>query len=236
MRRIGTGAAIVLLAAGVGLAGAAPSPASPSAAPSAAAGPTCAGKRATIVDPSRRGDRIVGTRGPDVIVAGRGRGSDVVLGLGGDDLVCGNVRTRVRGGRGSDTFHGVGAAWGDRGADTYWAPIGTGSFDGGRGADLVEFYEGYLAGATSGVYVNLALGLASAETSVGSLRLRTSLAGVEQVRGTPDDDLLLGDGFDNLIRGGGGNDVVNGKGGYDTAAGGPGKDSCSAEVEQGCER
>lgn len=235
MRRIGTGAAIVLLTAGSGLAGAAPSPAAPSAS-SAAAVPTCAGKRATIVDPSRRDDRIVGTRGADVIVAGRGRGSDVVLGLGGDDLVCGNARTRVRGGRGSDTFHGVGTARGGRGADTYWAPIGTGSFDGGGGADLVEFYEGYVAGATSGVYVNLALGLASAETSVGSLRLRTSLARVEQVRGTPDDDLLLGDGLDNLIWGGGGNDVLNGKAGYDAVAGGPGKDSCTAEVEQGCER
>lgn len=244
MRRIGTSAVIVLLAVGGGLAGAAPSPAQ-------APVPTCAGKRATIVDPSKGNDRIVGTRKRDVIVAGRGKGRDVVLGLDGNDLVCGDVRTRVVGGRGDDTvyfagradggrgadrFHGVGTARGGKGGDVYWAPMGTGSFDGGADHDAAVFYEGYVPGTTAGVYVNLATGLASAEAEVGSLRMRTTLAGVEEVRGTPDDDLILGDAVGNVLRGGAGSDVLNGRGGPDTVVGGRGKDTCTGEVREGCER
>ncbi|WGY02250.1 hypothetical protein QI633_00490 [Nocardioides sp. QY071] len=241
MRRIGTGAVVALLAAGSGLAG---------VAHAQAPVPTCAGKRATIVDPSKGNDRIVGTSKRDVIVAGRGQGRDVVLGLDGDDLICGVARTRVVGGRGDDTvyyagradggkgadsFHGVGTARGGKGADTAWAPMGPGSFDGGAGYDRVVFYEGYVPGTTSGVYVNLALGLASADAEVGLLRMRTALAGIEEVRGTPDDDLILGDALDNVLRGGAGRDVLNGRGGYDTVVGGAGKDTCTAEVRRGCE-
>ncbi|MCR1785200.1 hypothetical protein KVF89_21860 [Nocardioides carbamazepini] len=244
MRRARVAATAVLLVTGGGLAGAAPSPAQ-------APVPTCAGKRATIVDPSKGDDRIVGTRKRDVIVAGRGKGRDVVLGLDGNDLICGDARTRVIGGKGDDTiygagsadggkgadrFHGVGTARGGKGADRYWAPLGAGSFDGGPGYDQVTFYEGYVPGTTSGVYVNLATGQASAETEVGGLRLRTALAGVEEVRGTPDDDLILGDAFDNVLRGGAGKDVLNGRGGYDTVIGGRGTDSCTGEIRQGCER
>ena len=246
MRRIGrirTSAAIVLLAAGGVLA--------EGPAQAQAPVPTCAGKRATIVDPSKGNDRIVGTSRRDVIVAGRGKGRDVVLGLDGDDLVCGDARTRVLAGRGDDTvyyagradggkgadrLHGVGAARGGKGADTYWAPMGTGSFDGGAGYDRVVFYEGYVPGATSGVYVNLALGLASADAEVGSLRMRTTLAGIEEVRGTPDDDLILGDALDNVLRGGDGNDVLNGRAGADTVLGGRGKDTCTGELRRGCEQ
>lgn len=242
MRRIGTGAAAaVLLAAGSGLAG---------VAHARAPVPTCAGQRATVVDPSKGNDRIVGTRRRDVIVAGRGTGRDVVLGLDGDDLICGDARTRVVGGRGDDTvyyagradggkgadsFHGVGTARGGKGADAAWAPMGPGSFDGGAGYDRVVFYEGYVPGTTSGVYVNLALGLASADAEVGLLRMRTALAGIEEVRGTPDDDLILGDALGNVLRGGAGRDVLNGRGGYDTVVGGAGKDTCTAEVRRSCE-
>lgn len=249
MRTIGkarTSAAVVLLVAGGAVTGA-----GAGIAGAHAPAPTCAGQRATIVDPSKGDDRIVGTAKRDVIVAGRGKGRDVVLGLDGDDLICGSARTRVVAGRGDDTvyfagradggkgadrFHGVGVARGGKGADTAWVPMGAGSFDGGPGHDRVVFYEGYVAGATSGVYVNLALGLASAETEVGSVRLRTLLAGVEEVRGTPDDDLILGDGLDNVLRGGAGADVLDGRGGIDTVIGGRGRDTCTGEVRRGCER
>ncbi|MBM0123961.1 hypothetical protein [Pimelobacter simplex] len=245
--RIGTGAALACLAAGGALAAGVGVGATAAQAPV----PTCAGKRATIVDPSKGNDRIVGTDRRDVVVAGKGKGRDVVLGLDGDDLVCGDGLTRVVGGRGDDTvyhagsadggkgadrFHGVGAARGGKGADTAWAPMGTGSFDGGAGHDRVVFYEGYVAGATSGVYVNLALGLASADAELGPLRLRTTLAGVEEVRGTPDDDLILGDALGNVLRGGDGKDVLNGRGGPDTVVGGRGRDTCTGEVRHGCEQ
>jgi len=244
MRRIGTGAVLALLATGGAAAGVAPAPAQAPAV-------MCAGQRATIVDPSKGGDRIVGTDRRDVIAAGRGMGRDLVLGLDGDDLVCGDARTRVLGGRGDDTvvgagraeggrgvdrFHGVGVARGGRGADAYEAPMGTGSFDGGAGYDRVSFYDGYVPGTTGGVYVNLTTGLATAESELGGLRFATTLAGVEEVRGTPDDDLILGDAAANVLRGGAGHDVINGRGGTDTIVGGRGRDSCTGEVRRGCER
>ncbi len=129
----------------------------------------------------------------------------------------------------------MGVARGGKGADSYWAPLADGSFDGGPGHDRVIFYYGYVAGMTSGVYVNLATGQATAESETTSLRIRTGLARVEEVRGTPDDDLILGDAFDNVLRGGAGRDVLNGKGGYDVVIGGRGKDSCTGEVRKGCE-
>ncbi|WP_408897618.1 hypothetical protein ACJ5H2_00585 [Nocardioides sp. R1-1] len=249
MRRIATATGLAALGLAGGLAGVmlvSPTLAAAGRAPA----PTCAGERATIVDRSKAGDRIVGTRRRDVIVAGRGKGRDVVEGLGGDDVICGDARTVVRGGRGDDLivaagradggrgddlFHAVGTARGGRGSDAYLAPLATGSFDGGADHDVVTFYAGYVPGVTSGVYVNLALGMASAELESGGARIRTGLAGVEEVRGTPDDDLLLGDALDNVLRGGAGKDVLNGRAGYDTVVGGRDKDVCTGEVREGCE-
>lgn len=248
MRRIALTVTALLVGGLVSAAAIAPAPAQPGE--SAKPKPTCAGEKATIVDPSKGNDRIVGTNKRDVIVAGRGKGKDVVLGLDGDDLICGNARTKVYGGRGDDVivgagradggrgadrFYGVLKARGNKGADAAWVPMTDASFDGGAGHDRVSFYYGYVAGMTSGVYVNLATGIATADSDTSPLRIRTRLAAVEEVRGTPDDDLILGDGYDNVLRGGAGNDVLQGRGGYDTVLGGRGKDSCSGEVKKGCE-
>ena len=68
----------------------------------AAAQPTCAGKPATFVSNAAR---IVGTKAPDVIVAGPG--DNAIYGLGGDDVICaGGGNDTVYGERGDDTVFG----------------------------------------------------------------------------------------------------------------------------------
>ena len=76
----------------------------PSAAAPAAADSECFGKAATIVG-TPGDDRIRGTNGDDVIVAGRG--DDRINGRGGDDLICGRSGDdRIRGGGGDDRVRG----------------------------------------------------------------------------------------------------------------------------------
>src|SRR3954471_21248016 len=62
--------------------------------------PLCGGRRVTIASNDRS---IHGTRGPDVIVGGRG--PNTIHGGGGNDVICGGYgRDRIYGGRGNDTI------------------------------------------------------------------------------------------------------------------------------------
>lgn len=93
----------------------------------AAAAPTCHGKKATIVSNAAT---IVGTKAPDVIVAGAG--DNTIYGEGGNDLICaGAGDDTIHGGRGNDTIFGEGgddAIYGERGSD---------HLDGGDGEDAL---------------------------------------------------------------------------------------------------
>ncbi len=62
-----------------------------------------------------------------------------------------------------------------------------------------------------------------------------TLTGIENVTGTGNDDVLIGDNADNVLAGGGGDDLLVGNGGNDTANGGGGFDQCDAEIELNCE-
>ena len=75
--------------------------------------------------------------------------------------------------------------------------------------------------ATAGVTVDLALGTATGDASVGT----DSFTGVSQVRGSQFADTLLGDVNNNTLDGQGGNDVLDGRGGNDTLTGGGGSDT-----------
>jgi len=87
--------------------------------PPAAAAPFCKGQQATI---SSNETAIVGAKGPDVIVGGRG--PNVISGAGGNDVICG--------GSGADVIHG------DRGNDTIDGKLGNDAVHGGRGSDEVD--------------------------------------------------------------------------------------------------
>ena len=123
----------------------------------AGARPECFGVPATIV--GAKGERVVGTRGDDVIYANGGH----VDGLAGDDLICGYAAgtdggpgddriqafyqsDRYHGGPGDDTLYGPGGGdqsdwvylFGDEGRDRL---IGGGAGEfmrGGKGADVLR--------------------------------------------------------------------------------------------------
>jgi uncharacterized repeat protein (TIGR01451 family) len=103
-----------------------------------ATGPTCRGRRATVVG-TVRADLLTGTGGRDVILARAGR--DRVFTYGGRDLVCAGRGSDVvrSGARGDKVFGGPGAdrLFGGRGGDALRGGGGPDSIRGGRGADLL---------------------------------------------------------------------------------------------------
>jgi len=90
--------------------------------------PSCGGRRATIASNDRM---IHGTRGPDVITAGRG--PNTVFGAGGNDVICGGFgRDKIFGGRGKDTIDGK------KDADLVHGGRGSDEVDGGADRDRVH--------------------------------------------------------------------------------------------------
>ncbi len=102
-------------------------------------GPTCDGRRATIVG-TRGNDRILGTDGDDVIVARAG--NDRIDGGDGDDVICGGAgNDRIDGGDGDDRI--LGGAGNDRidggaGDDSLSGGPGNDRIDGGSGDDSLS--------------------------------------------------------------------------------------------------
>jgi Ca2+-binding RTX toxin-like protein len=137
-----------------------------------------------------------GTNGDDVL---RGtKKADVLCGRGGNDILLGkNGKDRLLGGDGDDTLDGG---------------AGKDSLDGQEGVDTATF-----ADATGTVVVNLASGTASG-------RGNDKLAGVENVTGSAQNDILTGDDADNSLAGGDGDDTLAGGGGADILDGAAGTD------------
>lgn len=164
--------------------------------PGAGAGgrPTCQGKPATIVSNAAR---IVGTKAPNVIVAGNG--NNVIRGLGGNDLICaGGGNDTVDGERGSDSLFGEAGSdtiEGERGGDTLNGGGGNDKVLGGRGSDRIEGGPG-----TDGV-----------EGEQGNDMVEGGAGSHDIVEGNQGDDTLSGGaGNEDLVVGGTGNDKING--------------------------
>ena len=149
---------------------------------------------------------VVGTQGDDVLTASAP--GDVVCGLGGNDVLTGVEGDETLNG-GSDNDSLAGAAGND-------------VLDGGDGVDVATY-----SAAPAGILADLEAGTvtAGAETD--------TLAGVEDLTGSPFEDRITGstspnrlaggDGLD-LLFGGDGVDVLLGEGGDDYLNGGPGAD------------
>jgi Ca2+-binding RTX toxin-like protein len=162
-----------------------------------AGGASCGGKSATIVSNAAK---IVGTKAPDVIVAGPG--NNTIEGEGGNDLICaGGGNDTVDGGRGNDTIHG------EEGDDTINGERGSDTLDGGGGDDKVFGSRGsdHIEG---GGGADLVEGEQGNDTVDG---------------GAGDKDVVEGNQGDDTLDGGAGNeDVVIGSTGNDKIDGGPG--------------
>ncbi|QBX54171.1 calcium-binding protein [Nocardioides seonyuensis] len=183
-----------------------------------AAGPAmCDGRLATIVG-SPGDDRITGTSGSDVILAGGGR--DSVDGRGGDDRVCGGAGADVIvGGPGDDRLFGEGNQFhADRGGVHFRGDV----LDGGAGDDLLDVGPTPDADSLAGERVEfltvpgaVAVDLA-AGTSTGQgddvIRVRRNMS----VRTGDGDDTILGTRRADSVDAGPGNDTVRLMRGQDT--------------------
>lgn len=173
------------------------------------------------ISSSGRMERLFGERGNDRLKADRAptNGPAFLDGGSGDDWLHGTSRddtvivhsgiTKIATGAGDDLIVAT-----SRGAVTV---------DGGPGRDTLSFAThtppGH--GGRSGVTVDLQAG-----TSAGAVRY--SLTGIEDVNGSPFDDLLSGRvGTENHLSGGLGNDLLSGEAADgDTADGGLGVNEC----------
>lgn len=109
------------------------------------------------------------------------------------DAVYGNgASNRIDAGAGSDSV------WGGGGNDTLVGGSGNDAYDGGTGIDLMDY-----GGLGQAVSASLATGMA-VKGALGS----DTLANIENLTGTDQDDTLVGDANANVLRGGAGNDLL----------------------------
>jgi Ca2+-binding RTX toxin-like protein len=166
-----------------------------------------------------------------------GDGSDVLIGSPlyvygsryGDHIIGNDDGNILVGGAGPDTIDGGGYY------DTVYPGRGNDTVDGGAGEDTVIYSDGT---ATAGVTVDLLLGTVTGGS--GS----DALSGIEDVSGTPFDDVINGDSSHNWMGAGAGDDTLIGRDGNDFLYGGSGNDTldggndldtCEGEVIVACE-
>jgi hypothetical protein len=180
----------------------------------------CKGRDATIVG-RPVSERIQGTDGSDVIVAGGG--NDVVMGHGDTDFICGGAgkdtlsgsrgNDQLDGGRGSDSLDGGNGRddlEGGRSGDVLRGRWGRDVFTGGHGADVLKGGEGFdsldLTPVDRGIRLNLTRG-----TLRGDGPDRVS--GIRHAVGTRFADVLIGSSKHNDLIGESGDDILRGRGG-----------------------
>ena len=158
------------------------------------------------------GVTFLGDDGPNVLRDfGSNYATDIFKGRGGDDMLVANT--------GPDRLYGQ--AGDDRmiiGLHNDDETDGEDEFRGGRGTDTADYSDPYMP--PGAVTVDLA-----AETATGPQIETDLLAGIENVIGTPGDDVLSGDAGPNRLRGGEGADELSGNGGDDHLNGGAGENT-----------
>src|SRR5262245_25359092 len=153
-------------------------------------------------------ENLSGSQLEDILLGDNGRnhlygarGNDILNGGFGDD--------QLDGGDGNDTLKGGG------GADI---------LNGGAGIDTADYTN-----SEYGMVVSLSAGTATADLEQYRYARRgwsenDTLQNIENVTGSPHDDVLTGDAFRNELRGLAGDDSLKGFGGNDTLEGGAGND------------
>lgn len=191
-------------------------------------------------------DVLVGDEGPNVLSAGYDLDepsdppADELVGNGGNDvLVASPGDLVIEGGDGNDRFE-TSCCSGDERPSSY-------RFEGGSGDDTLEVcvIQGgmqvhfvLLGGEGSdtasfclGATANLITGSGSLENGSGT----ASFESIENLRGSYDNDRLVGDEKDNTISGADGGDHLDAGAGTDTIVGGGGVDLClNGETLRGC--
>ncbi len=193
-------------------------------------------------------DFLLGGAGSDKLVGGNGydtasytdedqdggtQGIDANLGTGTVVDTFGNTDTltsveriigsvfddNLLGGSGDDSLHG------EDGDDTLKGKGGDDRLAGGEGDDIIKGGSGwdfssYDWGGTQGIIVNLVTGVA-----IDQYGDTDTLSGIEGIRGSQFDDIIIGDDNNNALWGHQGDDVINAGGGDDEVAGSGGDDT-----------
>jgi len=161
-------------------------------------------------------DELQGGEGDDTLYGGKDNdtlfgesGDDILNGDNGDDiLVGGEGKNQLQGGEGKDTLFG--------GSDNDFLNGGAGAdyLDGGDGIDTAAYQ-----GSNKGVNVSLASGFGSGGDAEGDV-----LTKIENLDGSQQDDILIGDSSTNQLSGLEGNDSLYGNDGNDRLYGDAGDD------------
>ncbi|WP_395677995.1 beta strand repeat-containing protein [Inquilinus sp.] len=178
-------------------------------------------------------DYLEGGSGADVLAGGAG--IDAAAYTGSATAVIVNLATGAASGGDAqgDTLSGIeqvlGSAFADRltgdaGANALWGQDGDDLLDGGAGGDALKGGNGIdtvsYANSAVGVTISLATGVVSGGDAQGD-----TFNSIEQVFGSNQGDLLIGDAGANTLWGGAGDDVIIGRAGPDMLKGGAGNDS-----------
>ena len=152
----------------------------------------------------------------------------ITIGAGGAGSATGDASV------GTDTFTGVNSAIGGNFADIYNASsfAGFNWFQGQGGNDTIignGSTQTQYGNATAAVVVDLAVGVADGDSSVG----HDTFTGVNNVFGSNFDDTILGGGGNDNLNGSDGNDTIDGRGGSDILSGGTGRTHSSMRAGMG---
>lgn len=143
----------------------------------------------------------------------------VLYGGGGDDTLIGRSgNDTLYGGDGNDTLNsgdGNNLLYGGAGDDLLVGGSGVNGFFGGAGSDTVDY-----SASNAGVEVNLATGVGAGGYAEGD-----SYNSIENVIGSDQDDILIGNNQNNILEGGEGNDLLIAGGGNNQLFGGDGDDT-----------
>jgi Ca2+-binding RTX toxin-like protein len=167
--------------------------------------------------------RIIGSVGADTLIGGAGDDSlDGSSGPGKGD--------QLYGGAGDDALTEGSVLDGERGSDLLIAESCGETIDGGPGIDSVSFARSAYVGveATLGGTAGNAPRPGSpggCPTEHGGPPPSQISSSVERIEGSPEGDILSGDGGRNTILGRGGDDEIRGAGGDDFLVGGQGRDA-----------
>lgn len=159
---------------------------------------------------NNQANNIIGTAVADTI-EGRG-GADTIDGGDGDDYIDGgNSNDILFGGRGNDRLIG------GEGNDQLNGGEGNDILEGGSGTDWASFENG------AAVNADLTTGLATGQGN-------DTMSGIENLRGSSNNDTLKGSSGNNNLQGGAGADLLIATAGSDVLNGGADRDTASFSI------